>query len=285
MEENEILLRVDNLSKKYCHSFKRSLAYGLRDIAAEIIGFRGIDPQHGSGLNSRASSHNAVELRRDEFWALRDVSFELRRGECLGLIGPNGAGKSSLLRMLNGLIKPDSGTITIRGRVGGIIEFEPGFLPILTGRENVYISGSIIGLTKKEIEDRFDEIVRFAELEEFIDMPVQYYSSGMKVRLGFSVALQLKPDVLIIDEVLAVGDNEFRTKCLEAINRLLNHSAVILVSHSMSMIAKMSTNLLVLKNGEIVYKSDDVIEGIRRYDSNFISAETGFTQMRPIAFL
>jgi len=261
MEENEILLRVDNLSKKYCRSFKRSLAYGVQDIAAEIIGFRGTNLQ-------LASSHNAVKLRRDEFWALNDVSFELRRGECLGLIGPNGAGKSSLLRMLNGLLQPDSGTIAIRGRVGGIIEFEPGFLPVLTGRENVYISGSIIGLTKKEIESKFDEIVKFSDLAEFIDMPVQYYSSGMKVRLGFSVALQLKPDVLIIDEVLAVGDVDFKTKCIEAIADIMKETAVIIVSHSMPLIARLSTRLLLLRSGRTVYEGEDVKEGMKLYDQN-----------------
>ena len=144
-------------------------------------------------------------LRKDEFWAVRDVSFEVRRGECLGLIGHNGAGKSTLLKMLNSLNRPDSGRITMRGRVGALIELNAGFNPILTGRENIYNQAALLGFSKKETDAKFDAIVDFSEIEEFLDMPVQNYSSGMRVRLGFAVAAQMEPDILLIDEVLAVG--------------------------------------------------------------------------------
>ena len=146
-----------------------------------------------------------ASLRDGEFFAVKDVSFELRRGDCLGLLGHNGAGKTTLLKMLNGLIKPDAGSIMMRGRVGALIALGAGFNPILTGRENIYINGSVLGLTKKEIDAKIDEIIDFAEIREFIDMPVQSYSSGMAGRLGFAVATALDPDVLIVDEVLAVG--------------------------------------------------------------------------------
>jgi len=258
MKKKENLIKVENLSKKFCHNFKRSLIYGIKDIGKEILRIQ-TSPYCFNNADHKPSSSNTlcmlptdvIKLRPDEFWALNDVSFELNRGECLGLIGGNGAGKSTLLKLLNGLIKPDFGRVLIRGRVGGIIEIESGFLPILTGRENIYISGSIIGLKKKEINRKFDEIVAFSELEEFIDMPVCHYSPGMKVRLGFSVALQLKPDVLIIDEVLAVGDAEFKTKCISAISKILDDTAIIFVSHSMHQVAKLSTRLLVLSHGQI----------------------------------
>ncbi|MGH6820931.1 MAG: ABC transporter ATP-binding protein, partial [Methylocella sp.] len=186
---DEVLVKAEGVSKKFCCSLKRSLWYGVQDVATEVLGREG----------------NHAELRKNEFWAVQDVSFELKRGECLGLIGPNGAGKSTLLRMLNGLIRPDKGRITMKGRIGALIDLGLGFNPILTGRENVYINGSLLGFSKKEIDHKFDAIVDFAEIGEFIHTPVQNYSSGMKLRLGFAVCAQMEPDVLIIDEVLAVG--------------------------------------------------------------------------------
>ena len=181
---------------------------------------------------------------------MKDVSFELKRGECLGLIGPNGAGKSTLLKMLNGLIKPDKGRITMHGRVGALIELGAGFKPILTGRENIYVNGSVLGFTKKEIDKKLDAIINFAELDEFIDTPVQNYSSGMKVRLGFAVAAQMEPDVLMIDEVLAVGDAAFRTKCIQVIAEIAKKSAIIFVSHTMPLIGRMSSKAMLMVRGE-----------------------------------
>ena len=201
----ETLIKVEGVSKKFCRDLKKSLWYGMQDLGSEILG-------HSHGRSS--------ELRPDEFWAVKDVSFELKRGECLGLIGRNGAGKSTLLKMLNGLIKPDKGRITMIGRVCALIELNTGFNPILTGRENVFVYGSILGLSKKEINEKYDTIVEFAELGDFMNMPFQSYSSGMKVRLGFAVAAQMIPDVLIVDEVLAVGDASFQLKCINAIKKL-----------------------------------------------------------------
>jgi lipopolysaccharide transport system ATP-binding protein len=230
------LVRVEHVSKKYCKSLKRSLWYGLRDLAGELAGNRG---------------EGRLRLRKDEFLAIDDVSFELRRGECLGLIGANGAGKSTLLKMLNGLVRPDAGRIEIRGRVGALIELGAGFNPILTGRENVYVNGAVLGLSKKEIDTRFDEIVAFAEIAAFIDSPVQSYSSGMRVRLGFAVAAHLEPDVLLIDEVLAVGDSLFRARCISRMAALAKRTAMIFVSHQLPLVARVADRSLVLEHGKV----------------------------------
>lgn len=222
--------------------------YGVQDIGAELMGIR-----------------KSSELRQQEFWAVDDVSFELRRGECLGLIGHNGAGKSTLLKMLNGLIKPDKGRITIKGRVGALIELGAGFNPILTGRENIYNNGAVLGLTKKEINKKFDSIVEFAEIGDFLDTPVQNYSSGMKIRLGFAVASQVEPDVLLVDEVLAVGDMGFILKCFNQIDRLLQNTAMILVSHSMPQIAREATQIMLMEGGKGTYFGGDPTLGITEY--------------------
>jgi lipopolysaccharide transport system ATP-binding protein len=255
----EALITVDGLSKKFCRSLKHSLWYGVQDLASELRGRR-----HGRD----------GELRAKEFWALRDISFELKRGECIGLIGRNGAGKSTLLKLLNGLMKPDQGRITMHGRVGALIELNAGFAPILTGRENIYINGQILGFSKQEIDAKLDAILAFADIDQFIDMPVQNYSSGMKVRLGFAIAAQMEPDVLIIDEVLAVGDIGFRVKCLNRIQELLETSAVIFVSHSMPLVARICNQVMVLSQGRSLLHSPDVSEGIDLYYSAFDAAET-----------
>ena len=206
-------------------------------------------------------------------WALQDISFEVRRGECLGLIGHNRAGKSTLLKILNGLIRPDAGMVTMRGRVGALIELNAGFNPILSGRENVFHQASLLGFTRDETEARFDEIVAFSEIGEFIDMPVQNYSSGMRVRLGFAVAAQMEPAVMLIDEVLAVGDVGFRAKCLARMGELRKNSAFIFVSHSMPQIARISTQVMHLHHGLDVVQSSNLSEGLDSYYSTFESAE------------
>jgi lipopolysaccharide transport system ATP-binding protein len=234
---SDVLILADGVSKKFCRRFRKSLWYGVCDSVADMTG---VGP--------------STRLRREEFWAVNDLSFEVRRGECLGLIGSNGAGKTTLLKMLNGLIKPDKGRIEMRGRVGALIALSAGFNPILTGRENVYVYGSILGLTKKEIDGIFDEIVDFAEIEEFIDTPVQSYSSGMQVRLGFAVASALQPDILLVDEVLAVGDVRFRWKCFERIKRLKeNGVCIILVSHNSRDLMRTCTEGLVLSAGKLMF--------------------------------
>lgn len=257
---NEVLVKVENVSKKFCKDLKTSLWYGVKDLGVEFLG-----------------RQSKKDLRKKEFWSVKDVSFELKRGECLGLIGHNGAGKSTLLKMLNGLIKPDTGKITMRGRIGALIELGAGFNPLLTGRENVYINGQLLGFSKKEIDEKFDAIVDFAELEEFIDTPVRNYSSGMKVRLGFAVAAQMEPDVLIIDEVLAVGDLGFILKCFRAIDKLLEKSAVIFVSHSMPQVSRISSGIILMDKGIPVFHGEDVSQGIDLYYNKFPTRTSEFT--------
>jgi len=206
-------------------------------------------------------------LRPDEFWAVKDVNFELKRGECQGLIGRNGAGKTTLLRMLNGLIKPDQGRVEMRGRVGALIALGAGFNPILTGRENIYVNASVLGLNKKETDSKIEEIINFSELAEFIDMPVQSYSSGMQVRLGFAIATSLEPDIILLDEVLAVGDAAFRTKCFERIGKLLTKCSVIFVSHNAVQVSRICDTCLYLSKGEqiLIGSTDNVL---RRYEED-----------------
>ena len=284
-QSDEVLVRVEGVSKKFCRSLKKSLWYGVCDIAGELNPFakhgaRGMDHRGGSaegGSISPATSylplatHAAIaeardkDLRDGEFYAVRDVSFELRRGECLGLIGHNGAGKTTLLKILNGLIKPDRGRIEMNGRVGALIALGAGFNPILTGRENIYINGSVLGLSKKEIDEKIDEIIEFAEIGDFIDMPVQNYSSGMSVRLGFSIASSLSPDVLILDEVLAVGDISFVIKCLNRVRNLSARAAVILVSHNMQSVSSFCTRVILMDHGCVMIDAPNSSEAIDRY--------------------
>lgn len=254
---SEVLIKVQGVRKKFCRSLKRSLWYGLNDMAAEVL-------RRGSGGD---------RLRPGEFWAVDDVSFELRRGECLGLVGRNGAGKTTLLKMLNGLIKPDAGRIELRGRIGGLIALGAGFNPILTGRENIYVNGSVLGLTKKEIDAQIDEIIEFAEIRDFIDAPVQCYSSGMQVRLGFAVATAMKPDVLLLDEVLAVGDAAFRARCFKRIGMLLHDAAVIFVSHDVGQIYRICSEALLLTNGSLTARGN-VNDVLRCYKNQGASAST-----------
>ncbi|OBX23240.1 MULTISPECIES: ABC transporter ATP-binding protein [Bizionia] len=254
--DKEVLVKVEGLSKKFCKDLKTSLWYGVKDL---ISGVRG--------------SNLERTLRPKEFWAVTDINFELRRGECLGLIGHNGAGKSTLLKILNGLINPDAGTVTIKGRVGALIELGAGFNPILSGRENIYNNGAILGFSRKEIDSKLDEIIAFAELEEFIDMPVQHYSSGMKVRLGFAVAAQMEPDVLIIDEVLAVGDLGFVLKCFKTIDAILPRTAVIFVSHNMPMVSRICNTIILLEKGVSKFQGTDVSGIIDEYYNRFLTDE------------
>lgn len=248
--EGELLVRVEGVSKKFCKDLRTSLKYGVRDLSAELLGLR-----------------RQVALRPKEFWAVRDVSFDLRRGECLGLIGHNGAGKTTLLRMINGLIKPDAGRIELHGSIGALIALGAGFNPVLTGRENVYTNAALLGVDRRQVDARFEEIVDFAELREFIDTPTQYYSSGMNVRLGFAVAaLLLEPDILILDEVLAVGDLAFRTKCINLMRDKLARSAVIFVSHSMPTVSSFCTRALLMDHGRIASDpAEHLPVTIRRY--------------------
>lgn len=235
----EIVLSVRNVSKKFCRSLKKSLLYAAQDIGRELL-----------RIDRRSS-----QLRSGEFWALKNVSFDLKNGESIGLIGRNGAGKTTLLRMISGLIKPDTGFLKIRGRVAPLIALGAGFHSMLSGRENIYANMSILGLSNKEINSKFDEIVDFAEIGDAIDAPLQTYSSGMIARLGFACAVHANADILLIDEVLAVGDIRFRAKCYRKLAQLRNQGlAFILVSHSPQSILSFCDSSIYLENGEVKAK-------------------------------
>jgi lipopolysaccharide transport system ATP-binding protein len=234
MSEN--LVEVNNLGKKFCRDLKKSLWYGVKDIGLEIAGSR--KPRS--------------KLRKDEFWALKSIGFKIKRGELIGLIGPNGAGKTTLLKLLSGLIKPDEGEIVIRGQIQALIALGAGFNPILTGRENIYVNGAILGFKKKEMDNLLEEITDFSEMGEFLDTPVQSYSSGMLVRLGFAIAVNLRPDILIVDEILAVGDASFRRKARSKMMELLHSGiSVLFVSHNIPLISSLTSRCIYLKQGKL----------------------------------
>ena len=208
-----------------------------------------------SALHSRNRKLANAKLKRPpaaNLWALKDVSFEVKKGETVGIIGPNGAGKSTILKLIAGVTKPTRGKITINGRVSPLIELGAGFHPDLTGRENIYLSGAILGLAKKEIDKKFKEIVDFAELWDFIDQPVKHYSSGMYMRLGFSIAVSIQPEILLIDEILAVGDTAFQEKCLDKMRDFQARGVtIIFVSHSLETVKNFCQRAILLKNGEV----------------------------------
>ena len=231
---NEIAIQFDCVSKKY--RLRHGWYLSIRDELAR--------------LTRRALMRGAGEA--NTFWALRDVSFEIKRGETVGLIGSNGAGKSTILKILSRVTWPTTGTFGIKGKVGALIEVGAGFHPDLTGRENVYLNGAIMGMRKREIDAKFDEIVAFAEVESFIDTALKFYSSGMMVRLGFSVAAHIEPEVLLVDEVLAVGDTAFQAKCLNKIAELKEQDkTIILVSHTMPSILQHSSRVLWIDHGTV----------------------------------
>ncbi len=235
----DTVIKVEGISKKFSRSLKHVMAYGVEDIARNLV-----------GLLSRAD-----QLRGGEFWAVNDVSFEVKRGKAVGIIGSNGSGKTTLLKLLNGIFMPDKGRIEIKGRVSALIEVGAGFHPMLSGRENIYINGAILGMSKKEIDNKFDEIVDFADIGDFIDMPVKHYSSGMYVRLGFAVAAHIEPDILIMDEILAVGDAAFQKKCFATLRKYIDNGGTLLfVSHDLSVTVSVCDETLLFSGGELKLK-------------------------------
>jgi lipopolysaccharide transport system ATP-binding protein len=242
----DTVIRVENLSKKYVIDHQSPGGYStLRD---KITG--------GAKSLSRLLTPGKKSDRptREEFWALKDVSFEVKQGDRLGIIGRNGAGKSTLLKILSRITEPTAGEISITGRVASLLEVGTGFHPELTGRENIFLNGAILGMSKAEIRRKFDEIVAFAEVEKFLDTPVKRYSSGMYVRLAFAVAAHLESEILIVDEVLAVGDIKFRQKCLGKIQDVsANGRTIIFVSHHMPSVSHLCTACLLLENGVSVF--------------------------------
>lgn len=235
------VIEIRGLRKRFCKSLMRSMYYGLLDIAEEFLLYRS----------------DKSKLRKNEFWALSDIDLTIQRGDSIGLIGHNGAGKTTLLKLINGLMKPTSGQITVRGRIGALIALGTGFNPVLTGRENMRISARILGFTAQRIEEKFDEIVAFSDLGDFIDTPVSSYSSGMLARLGFSVAIHLEPEILLVDEVLSVGDLGFTIKCLKKIFEYKNAGGtILLVSHSLYTIRANCSKAIWLENGKIIRTGD-----------------------------
>jgi lipopolysaccharide transport system ATP-binding protein len=272
---DEILIQAEHVSKKFCRSLRRSLWYGVKDVAQSLSPWR--RPVASRNGDNGSAEFALPPLRKDEFWALRDVSFTVGRGECLGLIGHNGAGKSTLLKILNSLNSPDAGRVTMRGRIGALIELGAGFNPILTGRENIYNQAALLGFTNEETKAKFDAIVNFADIGDFLDMPLQNYSSGMRVRLGFAVSSQMEPDILLIDEVLAVGDVGFRFKCLNKMAELMSRCAVIFVSHTMPQIFRVCSEVLLLDHGTAMYHGPDVAAGVERYFGLFPQNQQSIT--------
>lgn len=244
-------IHVEKLSKRFLINHREEGKYtSLRDIIAQSV------------INlGRRSKQDTVE----EFWALKDIDFSVKKGERIGIIGRNGAGKSTLLKILSRITEPTSGSVRIKGRVASLLEVGTGFHPELTGRENIFLNGSILGMSRAEIRKRFDEIVTFAETEKFLDTPVKRYSSGMYVRLAFSIAAHLEPEILIVDEVLAVGDAEFQKKCLGKMEDVSSNEGrtVLFVSHNMGVVSQLCQSAILLNRGrvELVGKVKEVIDG------------------------
>ena len=242
------VIKVNNLSKKYIIGHQRERRYtALRDVM--MYKLRRMSEQFWHPL-----SLNREQANIEEFWALKDINFEVNKGERLGIIGRNGAGKSTLLKLLSRITEPSKGSISIKGRVSSLLEVGTGFHPELTGRENIYLNGAILGMGNNEIRSRFDEIVDFSGVENFLDTPVKRYSSGMQARLGFAVAAHLDPDILIVDEVLAVGDAEFQKKCLGKMENVSREEGrtVLFVSHNMAAVDSLTKRSVLLDNGELV---------------------------------
>ena len=260
------VITVQNLSKKYIIGHQRPQRYtSLRDVLTDGVK-RAVEKLLHSNVRRDDPEH-------EEFWALQDVNFEIQQGDRVVIIGRNGAGKSTLLKILSRITEPTSGKVSIRGRVASLLEVGTGFHPELTGRENIYLNGAILGMSKAEIKKRFDEIVAFAEVEKFLDTPVKRYSSGMYVRLAFAVAAHLEPEILIVDEVLAVGDAQFQKKCLGQMERAGNDGRTVLfVSHNMAMISNLCQKGIVLEAGKLTFEGEISNAVVKYYKS---SAEKG----------
>jgi lipopolysaccharide transport system ATP-binding protein len=253
---SEAIIRVERLGKRYPLGRLRDQRYiALRDVLVE----------KATRLFRWNRGTTQGKSAREEFWALKDLSFEVKEGQVIGIIGRNGAGKSTLLKILSRITEPSEGRVGIRGRVASLLEVGTGFHPELTGRENIFLNGAILGMTREEIRKKFDDIVAFAETDKFLDTPVKHYSSGMYVRLAFAVAAQLEPEILLVDEVLAVGDAQFQKKCLgkmQAVSR--SGRTVLFVSHNMAMVRALCDEAILLERGRISSKGA-VPETIEKY--------------------
>lgn len=275
----DTVIHVENLSKKYIIGASQERYDTIRDLLVHAV---------------KAPFQKKVKDESRVLWALRDISFDIERGSVIGIVGRNGAGKSTLLKVLSRVTDPTSGIGEIHGRVGSLLEVGTGFHPELTGRENIQLNGAILGMKRTEIEKKFDEIVEFSEVSKFIDTPVKRYSSGMYLRLAFAVAAHLEPDILVVDEVLAVGDAEFQRKCLGKMSDVANEGRTVLfVSHNMSAILRLTDETLVLEKGKVIkrapsaeavdyYLSSGFVEtGERKWDADEVPPDAD--PFRPVA--
>lgn len=275
---SDVAIRIEGLSKRYLIGGKQKQSNRLGDQLVETI----FSPFRRAGKLIRGDSNAASELTQ-EFWALRDISLEIRHGEIVGVIGHNGAGKSTLLKILSQITEPTTGYVDLFGRVGSLLEVGTGFHPELTGRENVFLNGSILGMRRAEIDRKFDEIVDFAEIEQFIDTPVKHYSSGMYVRLAFSVAAHLEPEILLIDEVLAVGDVGFQKKSLGKMENVSQQGrTVIFVSHNMNALQRLCPQSILLNRGRLVTQAE-TSSVIEQYLADVSSKSSGPQQTIDLA--
>ena len=254
------VITVENLSKKYIIGHQKKERYtALRDVLA-----------NGTKRLTHKLTHpfaaSEIDSAHEEFWALKDVNFDIQQGDRVGIIGRNGAGKSTLLKILSRITEPTSGKVTIKGRVASLLEVGTGFHPELTGRENIFLNGAILGMSKAEIKSKFDEIVDFAEVEKFLDTPVKHYSSGMYVRLAFAVAAHLEPEILIVDEVLAVGDAQFQKKCLGKMESAGSEGRTVLfVSHNINAVEQLCNSVARLESGKLIEQGYDIRKIIKGY--------------------
>lgn len=267
------VIRLESVGKKYRLRHQNTVHYqAMRDVFAEAL--RGL----GNRLLERGRRNR---ITKEDFWALKYISLEVNQGERLGIIGRNGAGKSTLLKLLSRITAPSQGRILLKGRVGSLLEVGTGFHPELTGRENIFLNGAILGMSRQEIKKKFDEIVAFAEIEKFLDTPVKRYSSGMYVRLAFAVAAHLTADILLVDEVLAVGDTEFQKKCIGKMQNLSQSSGrtIVFVSHSMPTIHALCDRAIFIEKGTLMQDGPvgEVVKNYLNYDSSGCSTSTDVT--------
>ncbi|MFH1233862.1 MAG: ABC transporter ATP-binding protein [Patescibacteria group bacterium] len=250
------IISVKNIGKKYNITHQQGGYVALRDVLTNVF------KNPFQFVKHKAKQITGMETK-EEFWALKDVNFTVEKGEAIGIIGANGAGKSTLLKILTGITPPTTGEAIMRGKVASLLEVGTGFHPELTGRENIFLNGAILGMTKKEISDKFNDIVKFSGVEKFLDTPIKYYSSGMSVRLAFAVAAHLEPDILIIDEVLAVGDAEFQKKCLGKMDEITKKEkrTILFVSHNMGAVTQLCKRCILLNKGQIslINKTSEVV--------------------------
>ena len=266
---HKVVIHSVELGKRYAIG-ERARYLALRDVLANAMNA----PRRLLGSNRRSGDHRGPE----ELWALRDVSFDIHEGEILGLIGRNGAGKTTLLKILSRVTRPTAGFAEVHGRMGSLLEVGTGFHPELTGRENVFLSGAILGMGKREIERKFDEIVAFAEVDKFIDTPLKHFSTGMQMRLAFAVAAQLEPEILLVDEVLAVGDLEFQKKCLGRMSEVSKGGRTILfVSHQMSQIRRLCERVIWIDQG-LVKQDGPTLDVVSAYERAFTDRTEVHTQ-------